>query len=52
MSIMDKLIVSLRDTINGVEQPVDQLESFYFVREFGANFIAPFSLTNVNYCGG
>ena len=49
---MDKLVVSLRDYINGAGPPVDQTETFYRFRDPGVDFLAPFSVNNVNTCSG
>ena len=52
MTLFDKLIVQLRDKVNGVPEPIDQTQIFYKNRQPGLDFLAPFSVANVNYCQG
>ena len=49
---MDPLVVTVRDFIYGVPEPIDQQAMFYQNRPEGPDYLPPFSISNVNFCTG
>ena len=49
MTLFDKVVVQMRDAINGKVE-IDQNSMHYTERPYGPDFKAPWSLANVSHC--
>ena len=52
MSVMDSMVVHMRNYINGTPAILDEKDVFYYHRKAGPSFLPPFPVANASSCPG
>ena len=52
MSVMDSMVVQLRNYVNGTTEKVDESDVFYIYKKAGLDYEAPFAYANATECPG